>query len=262
MAVGGAPVGLARGPAGPGRGPKGPGPPAPGGAGRGPGPAGWPATAPAAPGPATVPATPADMAPTIAVPTIAAGCGAMTIRPAMTPRRPSCQSGDWSAGRDQRQRHRGSSCRRHQGGGRERPLRTEERRRPHGCRTPRDRGRHWPPACLRRLILAAGEAEKHRPAGTILPVRVIRQSAQRGLPSMYVLALATVYDGTLAHDGIVSDEALAALERLAASGRKLILVTGRELPDLEKVFARIDVFDRVVAENGALLYTPASRTER
>ncbi len=79
---------------------------------------------------------------------------------------------------------------------------------------------------------------------------------------MYVLALATDYDGTLAHDGIVSDEALAALERLAASGRKLILVTGRELPDLEKVFARIDIFDRVVAENGALLYTPASRTER
>ena len=31
-----------------------------------------------------------------------------------------------------------------------------------------------------------------------------------------------------------SDEALAALERLAASGRKLILVTGRELPDLEE----------------------------
>ncbi len=79
---------------------------------------------------------------------------------------------------------------------------------------------------------------------------------------MYVLALATDYDGTLAKEGRVSDEALAALERLAKTGRKLLLVTGRELPDLEKVFPRLDIFDRIVAENGALLYTPASHTER
>ena len=79
---------------------------------------------------------------------------------------------------------------------------------------------------------------------------------------MYVLALATDYDGTLAKDGRVSDEALAAIERLAETGRKLVLVTGRELPDLEKVFSRLDVFDRIVAENGAVLYTPGSRTER
>jgi len=45
------------------------------------------------------------------------------------------------------------------------------------------------------------------------------------------------------------------------SGRKLILVTGRELDDLIKVFPRIDLFDRVVAENGALLYRPATREE-
>ena len=79
---------------------------------------------------------------------------------------------------------------------------------------------------------------------------------------MYVLALATDYDGTLAKEGRVSDEALAALERLAETGRKLLLVTGRELPDLEKVFPRLDIFDRIVAENGALLYTPGSHTER
>src|SRR5207302_10504290 len=36
----------------------------------------------------------------------------------------------------------------------------------------------------------------------------------------------------------------------------------RELDDLIKVFPRLDLFDRVVAENGALLYRPATREER
>ena len=49
---------------------------------------------------------------------------------------------------------------------------------------------------------------------------------------MRYLALATDYDGTLAHDSHVSEEAIAAIERLKESGRKLILVTGRELPEL------------------------------
>lgn len=79
---------------------------------------------------------------------------------------------------------------------------------------------------------------------------------------MYFMALATDYDGTLAHDGIVSQKTLAALERFKKSGRKLVLVTGRELPDLKRVFPDIDLFDKVVAENGALIYTPASEEER
>jgi uncharacterized membrane protein len=48
--------------------------------------------------------------------------------------------------------------------------------------------------------------------------------------------------------------AAAALTRLLASGRQLILVTGRELEDLRAVFAHLNIFERVVAENGALLY--------
>jgi len=76
---------------------------------------------------------------------------------------------------------------------------------------------------------------------------------------MQYLALATDYDGTLAHDGVVSEKTLGALEQLRKSGRKLILVTGRELTDLRSVFARMDLFDRVVAENGAVLYTPETR---
>lgn len=79
---------------------------------------------------------------------------------------------------------------------------------------------------------------------------------------MYVLVLATDYDGTLAEDGVVSDATYAALERLKQTGRKLIMVTGRELADLERVFPALDIFDRVVAENGALIYTPASKKER
>ncbi|MET3577357.1 HAD superfamily hydrolase (TIGR01484 family) [Mesorhizobium robiniae] len=79
---------------------------------------------------------------------------------------------------------------------------------------------------------------------------------------MYALALATDYDGTLAENGIVSDATRAALERLKETGRKLIMVTGRELADLESVFPELGMFDKVVAENGALVYTPASKKER
>jgi hydroxymethylpyrimidine pyrophosphatase-like HAD family hydrolase len=75
---------------------------------------------------------------------------------------------------------------------------------------------------------------------------------------VFFMALATDYDGTLADDGAVGARTIAALERVRASGRKLILVTGRELPDLQSVFSRLDLFDRVIAENGALLYRPAS----
>jgi HAD superfamily hydrolase (TIGR01484 family) len=75
---------------------------------------------------------------------------------------------------------------------------------------------------------------------------------------MRYLALASDYDGTLAHDGCVDAATVAALQRLRASGRKLILVTGRELDDLLRVFPQSDIFDRVVAENGAVLYRPAT----
>lgn len=74
--------------------------------------------------------------------------------------------------------------------------------------------------------------------------------------------LATDYDGTIAADGHVDAPTLAALQRLRASGRKLVLVTGRALEDLLRVFPEIQLFERVVAENGALIYTPATREER
>jgi HAD superfamily hydrolase (TIGR01484 family) len=79
---------------------------------------------------------------------------------------------------------------------------------------------------------------------------------------MRYLALCTDYDGTIAHHGKVDAATIAALEELRASGRKLILVTGREIDDLQTVFDRLDLFDRVVAENGALIYRPATKEER
>ena len=78
---------------------------------------------------------------------------------------------------------------------------------------------------------------------------------------MQYRALATDYDGTLAQDGHVSPETLDALRRLRASGRKVILVTGRELPELQSVFPDLAVCDAVVAENGGLLYWPAEQRE-
>jgi HAD superfamily hydrolase (TIGR01484 family) len=79
---------------------------------------------------------------------------------------------------------------------------------------------------------------------------------------MRYLTLCTDYDGTIAHHGQVDELTIAALEELRASGRKLVLVTGREIDDLHKAFPRVDLFERVVAENGALIYRPATREER
>jgi hydroxymethylpyrimidine pyrophosphatase-like HAD family hydrolase len=72
-------------------------------------------------------------------------------------------------------------------------------------------------------------------------------------------ALATDYDGTLALRGRVDEPTLAALERLRATGRRLLLVTGRELEELLGIFPGVTLFEWVVAENGALLYRPASK---
>lgn len=70
------------------------------------------------------------------------------------------------------------------------------------------------------------------------------------------LALAADYDGTIAQHGDVRGSTRAALARWQESGRKLILVTGRELPDLQKICPFTGSFDCIVAENGALLFWP------
>jgi hydroxymethylpyrimidine pyrophosphatase-like HAD family hydrolase len=67
------------------------------------------------------------------------------------------------------------------------------------------------------------------------------------------------YDGTIAQDGHCALSTVEAIRRVRASGRKLILATGRQLAELQEVFPECAVFDRIVAENGAVLYRPASQ---
>ena len=75
-------------------------------------------------------------------------------------------------------------------------------------------------------------------------------------------ALAADYDGTLATHGRIDDGTWQALAKLRESGRKVIMVTGRELDELLGILDHPEVFDRIVAENGALIYTPASKEVR
>lgn len=78
---------------------------------------------------------------------------------------------------------------------------------------------------------------------------------------MFFAVLAADYDGTIASGGSVAEATLGALSRIKDSGRKLVLVTGRELPHLLVAFPEVDMFDLVVCENGGLLYRPATREE-
>src|SRR5690242_21099283 len=78
---------------------------------------------------------------------------------------------------------------------------------------------------------------------------------------MRYLVLVTGFDGTLTRGGTADESALSALERLRMSGRRAILLTGRQLDDLSSVCARLAVFDYVVAENGAVLYEPRTRQQ-
>jgi HAD superfamily hydrolase (TIGR01484 family) len=73
--------------------------------------------------------------------------------------------------------------------------------------------------------------------------------------------VAADYDGTLANNGSVGKNTLETLKRVQKSGRKLLLITGRELESLRSVFAELGLFDLIVAENGALLYRPSTGEE-
>jgi HAD superfamily hydrolase (TIGR01484 family) len=102
--------------------------------------------------------------------------------------------------------------------------------------------------CRCPIVLPVEESITH-PGGVVL--RLMR----------YFL-LACDYDSTIAENGKVAPSTAAALQRLGASGRKVVLVTGRELEDLCNVFPEYTIFDRIVAENGALLFTPATRESK
>lgn len=75
---------------------------------------------------------------------------------------------------------------------------------------------------------------------------------------MLFKALACDYDGTLAFEDRIPPAVREALERVRAAGLRLILVTGRTFFELTRVCDCLELFDAVVAENGAVLYYPGS----
>ncbi|HET9513049.1 MAG TPA: HAD hydrolase family protein, partial [Gemmatimonadales bacterium] len=80
------------------------------------------------------------------------------------------------------------------------------------------------------------------PTGCTLLGHVCDPLAAHRPTCMRYLALCCDYDGTIAHHGVVDPHTIASLERVAASGRKLILVTGRVLPELQEVFPPLELF--------------------
>lgn len=74
--------------------------------------------------------------------------------------------------------------------------------------------------------------------------------------------LACDYDGTLAANGVVAPETLLALQHWKNKGGKLLLVTGREVEDLRSIFEHTTLFERIIAENGAVLFNPGVGTMR
>jgi hydroxymethylpyrimidine pyrophosphatase-like HAD family hydrolase len=74
--------------------------------------------------------------------------------------------------------------------------------------------------------------------------------------------LACDYDRTVALKGVLVESSRRALREVAASGRTLVVVTGRTLEELLDVFDDIDLFNLLVLENGAVLYDPKTREEK
>jgi hydroxymethylpyrimidine pyrophosphatase-like HAD family hydrolase len=79
---------------------------------------------------------------------------------------------------------------------------------------------------------------------------------------MRYAVFATDFDGTIAEHGRVAQTTTAALRKLAYTGRRLLLVTGRQLDDLRLAFDELELFDWLVVENGAVLHRPATGETR
>jgi hydroxymethylpyrimidine pyrophosphatase-like HAD family hydrolase len=75
---------------------------------------------------------------------------------------------------------------------------------------------------------------------------------------VFLKALACDYDGTLASEDRIPPSVRAALEQARKAGFRLVLVTGRTFFELTRVCDCLELFDAVVAENGAVLYYPGS----
>jgi hydroxymethylpyrimidine pyrophosphatase-like HAD family hydrolase len=81
------------------------------------------------------------------------------------------------------------------------------------------------------------------------------------MESMRHRVLACDFDGTLAVEGVYSDDTIRALERVADAGIRLVLVTGRTAEELADVFDPGTLFERIVVENGAVVIDAATGQE-
>src|SRR5262245_35852293 len=109
------------------------------------------------------------------------------------------------------------------------------------------RGISWPDAAVCALSVVVPDLKYPDPVPRTSEIAHARAGRGRAPSSirhlMRYAAFACDYDGTIARRGRVDDATIAALERVRQSGRRLILVTGRQLSDLQDCFTRIDLFD-------------------
>jgi len=75
---------------------------------------------------------------------------------------------------------------------------------------------------------------------------------------VFFKALACDYDGTLASEDRIGPAVRQALGRARKAGLRVILVTRRTFFELTRVCDCLELFDVVIAENGAVLYYPGS----
>ena len=76
--------------------------------------------------------------------------------------------------------------------------------------------------------------------------------------SVLIKALACDFDGTLAFEDRIGPYVRDTLERVRKASVRLILVTGRSFFELTRVCDCLELFDAVVAENGAVIYYPGA----
>jgi hydroxymethylpyrimidine pyrophosphatase-like HAD family hydrolase len=95
----------------------------------------------------------------------------------------------------------------------------------------------------------------------VTETRLQDETSMREATDLRFAAIATDGDGTLLKGGRMETEVVAALKRYRDAGGLLFLVTGETVKELEE-FPHVDLFDRVICENGPVIYHPATGEEK
>ncbi len=80
--------------------------------------------------------------------------------------------------------------------------------------------------------------------------------------SAAIRVLAVDYDGTIAEHGRVGAVTEATLRSVREADFRMILVSGRRLQNILPICGVLDLFDRVILENGAVSYCPQTGTDQ